>query len=331
MSAGTGVDTDLLDLFDQVLAVAGPPSAGRIELDRDLWDALDAAGLTRLAGPDAATWLEASALLTAAARRSARVPLAEHELGSWLLERAHIDVPAGIVVPVVLEDGVARAVPWAAASDHLAVLVRRGDGWRAAAAPTAAGVITPGEDLAGSPRDTVELELDDDATVAVDSKLARELGLRLALARSAQITGALEAAVASSVEHATSREQFGRPIARFQAVQNLIADAASEAALAAATTARAVQSLCAGEGLDELELRVAVARSVTGHATSTVVRHAHQVHGAMGTTREHPLHLATDAALAWRSDSSSVESWDRRVAELLRSGSGSLWRDGVRP
>ena len=43
------------------------------------------------------------------------------------------------------------------------------------------------------------------------------------LVRSLQVCAALDAAVALAVEHTGSRVQFGRPLAKFQAVQNLVA------------------------------------------------------------------------------------------------------------
>ena len=60
---------------------------------------------------------------------------------------------------------------------------------------------------------------------------------------------------------------------------------------------------------------MAVARSCAGHAASVVVRNAHQVHGAIGTTREHRLHEFTRAALAWRSEFGSVQYWDDQVTD----------------
>ena len=57
-----------------------------------------------------------------------------------------------------------------------------------------------------------------------------------------------------------------------------------------------------------------------------VVRNAHQVHGAIGTTREHRLHEFTRAALAWRSEYGSVRHWDRMLTDMaVQSGTGGLW------
>jgi acyl-CoA dehydrogenase len=152
--------------------------------------------------------------------------------------------------------------------------------------------------------------------------------LRGALMRAVQMTGAMDAAVDLTVRHAADRKQFGRPLAAFQAVQQLTADAAAEAALARAATdaalAQAVATRFAGDGL---LFSVAAARSVCGHCGSTVVRNAHQVHGAIGTTREHVLHRVTMPILAWTNDFGSVAEWDALLERAARdAGDAGLWK-----
>ncbi len=77
---------------------------------------------------------------------------------------------------------------------------------------------------------------------------------------------------------------------------------------------------------ENLELLIAVARSCAGHAASVVVRNAHQVHGAIGTTREHRLHEFTQPALAWRSEFGSVHYWDDTLTTAaLEAGCENIW------
>ena len=151
--------------------------------------------------------------------------------------------------------------------------------------------------------------------------------LRGALMRAVQMTGAMDSAVDLTVRHAAERKQFGRPLAAFQAVQHLTADAAAEAALArAATDAALEQALATRFAGDDLLFSVAVARSVCGHSGSTVVRNAHQVHGAIGTTREHVLHRVTMPILAWANDFGSVAEWDALLDRAAReAGDAGLW------
>jgi len=137
--------------------------------------------------------------------------------------------------------------------------------------------------------------------------------------------------LAMSVQYATERVQFGRPLARFQAIQHLVADVASEVALATAAVDAAVAEMASADrDLERLELAVAIARSVAGHAASVVVRNAHQVHGAIGTTLEHRLHELTKPVLAWRTEFGSLREWDARLTAMLARPGVDPWSFGVR-
>ena len=187
--------------------------------------------------------------------------------------------------------------------------------------------LTAGANMIGEPRDTVAVDIAALEGAPISEELVSQLRLKSALVRSIQVCAALDQALALCIEHATSREQFGRPLAKFQAVQHLISDVAGEAALARSATEAA---LAAAVGADwagaHVEFLVASARSCTGHATSVVVRNAHQVLGAIGTTREHRLHEYTRAALSWRAEFGSVRYWDEQVTDMaVRAGAGGLW------
>jgi len=187
--------------------------------------------------------------------------------------------------------------------------------WREAA------VVLRGAARHGVPVPAVEEDL---LTGDLDADARR---LRGALMRAVQMTGAMDAAVDLTVRHAAERRQFGRPLAAFQAVQHLAADAAAEAALARAAADAALSQAAATQFTgDGLLFSVAVARSVCGHSGSTVVRNAHQVHGAIGTTREHILHRVTMPILAWTNDFGSVAEWDAVLEQAARdAGDAGLW------
>ncbi|TDC69725.1 acyl-CoA dehydrogenase [Actinomadura sp. GC306] len=327
------VDGDLERLFRDVFTDwrnTRPEAALRLSVDRDLWNKLDELGLTRLTSTaDApAGWIEAAALLRAAAKTAAPVPLAEHDLlAGWLLDRAGLPNSAALRTVCLLDqEGTAERVPWAAQADALVVIWGGPGAWKLADVPASAASIDPSHDLAGQPRDTVRVDVAALTGTKIDDDTLREYRLRGALARTVQITGALERTVELCIQHASERRQFGRPITRFQAVQHLIAEAASESALAVAATDAAVLEAAAPDpGLDSLEFVIATARSVTGHAASVVVRNAHQVHGAIGTTFEHQLHEFTKPALAWRSEFGSLHEWDARLTALIVGSSGPAW------
>lgn len=98
----------------------------------------------------------------------------------------------------------------------------------------------------------------------------------------AYLAGVADAAVALSVEHASSREQFGAPLAALPAVQAKLADAA----LARDGLLLAAWSLAAPEqGAADL-------LTWAGRACREVTMIAQQVHGAIGFALESDLHRA---------------------------------------
>ena len=331
------VDEAVADMMDAVFAAHReqcPPSTGRIGRDPALWQALDELGLVRLTGSEAAGgsgagWYEAAELLSAAARHGVRTPLAEHDLlACWLLEANAMPCDRAVRTVALLDDrGVADGVPWGGDAEHIVLVWRCPDHYRVLDADPAELRMTRGTNMIGEPRDRVHADVSPEAGVPVAADLIDQLRRKCALVRAIQLCAALDRILALSIDHATTRSQFGRPLARFQTVQNLISDTAAEAALARAATEAALNAAVASEWSGtNLDFLVAVARSCAGHAASTVVRNAHQVLGAMGTTREHRLHEFTRPALAWRAEYGSVAHWDDAVTRAaLGAGATGLW------
>ncbi|MCV7092139.1 acyl-CoA dehydrogenase family protein [Mycobacterium interjectum] len=336
MTTGPSVDGALVDMMGAVFAGyrENHPPAAAVRRDPDLWRQLDELGLVRLTGDEqqggsGAAWTEAAELLAAAVRHGVRIPLAEHDLlACWLLDAAGAPADGAVRTVCVLDKrGVATKVPWAASADRVVVAWRADGQYRVADVAPEMLTITPDVNLIGEPRDTVAADPAGLEGTAVSLTLITQLRLKSALVRSIQVCAALDRILQLCVDHATSRAQFGRPLAKFQAVQNLVSDIATEAALARATTEAALTAGMSSQWTGpDVGFLVAVARSCAGHATSVVVRNAHQVHGAIGTTREHRLHEFTRAALAWRSEFGSVQYWDEQVTDAaLYASAGGLW------
>jgi acyl-CoA dehydrogenase len=330
------VDPALADMMDAVFAEyrQSHSPAADVGQNKDFWHRLDELGLVRLTGAEqsggsGAGWNEAAELLAAAVRHGVRMPLAENDLlACWLLEAAGIPVDGATRTVCLLDRrGRAAAVPWASRAERIVLVWQRTGEFLVADADRRTIDITPGSNMIDEPRDTVVADLGSLPGVPVAAELVAQLQLKSALVRSIQTCAALDKALELSIDHATSRVQFGRPLSKFQAVQHLISDIAAEAALArSATDAALSAAIVSGWLAPQLEFLVAVARSCAGHAASVVVRNAHQVHGAIGTTSEHRLHQFTRAALAWRSEYGSVRYWDDRVTDMaLQAGAGRLW------
>jgi alkylation response protein AidB-like acyl-CoA dehydrogenase len=107
--------------------------------------------------------------------------------------------------------------------------------------------------------------------------------------KAAEASGAVEHVVAMTVQYAKDRVQFGRPIGSFQAIKHRLADLhiASEAVRAAARYA----ALALGDGLGDAAEAVATAGSYGPDAYAAVCGECLQLHGGIGFTWEHDIHL----------------------------------------
>jgi alkylation response protein AidB-like acyl-CoA dehydrogenase len=109
------------------------------------------------------------------------------------------------------------------------------------------------------------------------------------LLTAALLTGIAEGALAQSVEHVSSREQFGQPVGAFQAVRHRCADMAIRAEAARSLTRFA--SLSVDDGAPDLRFQVLSAVTIAREAALANASANIQNHGAMGFTAEHPAHL----------------------------------------
>jgi alkylation response protein AidB-like acyl-CoA dehydrogenase len=110
-----------------------------------------------------------------------------------------------------------------------------------------------------------------------------------ALASAAQLLGAGRGLLAASVRHAGQRIQFGRPVGAFQAVKHHLADVAIGLEFARPLLDAAAIALAAGDPCAARD--VSAAKVACTEAARRAARAALQVHGAIGYTEEHDLHL----------------------------------------
>jgi alkylation response protein AidB-like acyl-CoA dehydrogenase len=110
---------------------------------------------------------------------------------------------------------------------------------------------------------------------------------RVALA--ADVLGACERAVGMAVDYAKQRQQFGRPIGSFQAVKHLCAEMVADLEPARALVWYAAHAFDARPG--EASLMAAHAKAHLAEIGTRIVRTATEVHGGIGFTDEHDLHL----------------------------------------
>lgn len=304
-----------------------------------VWEPLHAGGFTTVGVPESAggaggSVAEACAVLEAAGAAAAPVPVAETGLlAGRLLAAAGLTLPDGPLTTgagtVTLQDGALAGglarVPWASAATRIAVLADGPDGPVVAVVDPAAATISPGHNLAGEPRATVDLDGVVPETIAPATADAREqLANRGALARAAQIAGAARRVLEITVTYTGERVQFGRPVSRFPAVADHLVRIAEQAEMAA----MASRSTAVGAGPDgePAALDVAAAAAVASEAAGLVAAAAHQATGAMGVTREFSLGVLTRRLWSWRDEWGGERAWSTRLGHTLAAGGPEeLW------
>jgi acyl-CoA dehydrogenase len=338
---------DLRPLTETAESILGSgPSADGV-WDEAAWAALEESGLTTIDVPESlggggGTLREAAEVVRVAGARAVRVPVAEAALvGGWLLAAAELAVPSGPLTAALSASDVAvdasgvlsgtvRRVPYARVCSSVVLLASGPSGPVVVVVDPSTAAVTEGSNLAGEPRD--DLALDGVTAVAsapVSADVAAELPLRAALSRIVLAAGAGQTALDLVLRHVAEREQFGRAIAKFQAVQQLVAELAGEVAtvtLGAESALLAVASDDAGYAATS----VAAARVVSADASTRIAAIAHQLVAGIGVTREHALHRSTTRLWAWRDEGGSEGFWaDRLAARAVDPAEPPLWQQVV--
>ncbi len=335
-------------LYQQHATKDALTAADRGEWAAPLWLALEEAGLPLALVPEDAGGVglgaaDAAHLIRRAAYYAAPLPLAETMLANRLWSDAGGGVSEGPITlaPTNARDaltlehsggaatlgGVAHAVPWGTQA-RLLVLVRTGQG-EARLGLLPAGLIQPNRsrrNIAYEPRDDLRFD-----AVAVDADALRPApdylqgnGLMAfgAAIRTQQMIGGMERCLDYALGYANERVQFGRPLAKFQAIQHMLAVAAGHFAAASA----AADALLDSERLGDDEFSVAIAKARVGEAAGHVAAICHQVHGAMGFTQEHPLHFSTRRLWAWRDEWGAETYWQEQIGRIVcAQGGEGFW------
>lgn len=316
-----------------------------------LWRAVSETGVPLAALPESAggadaEWSDLFAVLRVAGRFAAPIPLAETMLAAWVASAAGLEVSElpMTVGPVRTGDrltlkrdgngwqlsGRASRLPWAAQAGRIVLLTDGPDGEMAVSIDGTSGAdLTPGRNMAGEPRDTLNftgLRVAGDAAARPTHGIDRAAVYRRgALARAVMMAGALERALDTAVTYAGERKQFGRPIAKFQAVQQQLAVMAGQVAAAGAAADAGIEALACGDPTME-EFLIAIAKTRVGDAATLASEIAHQVHGAIGFTKEYSLQLSTRRLWSWRDEFGGDTEWATRVgAFICARGADALW------
>jgi acyl-CoA dehydrogenase len=298
-----------------------------------LWQAVEEAGYLDVLADGPGNIVEATTILRAAGHHAAPIPVAETMLARLLCGAVRLPAPNGAltIAPVEPDErlvigggavsGRAGHVPWGLASEAI-VIVGEHD---LAVVSTGEMSWDAGDNLAYESRDHMSAAGARGDIRALPDGIDAALVLRLgALLRAAQMAGAMEAALAITTQYANERVQFGRPIGKFQAIQQQMAVLAEQAASSLVAVENAARAVA--EGRPSAEFACAAAKIRAGEAAGKVAEIAHQVHGAIGFTKEYRLHPLTRRLWSWRDECGNEAYWARELGRrIAASGGDGLW------
>ncbi|WP_406814704.1 acyl-CoA dehydrogenase family protein [Mycobacterium sp. M23085] len=166
------------------------------------------------------------------------------------------------------------------------------------------GVVVPGSAAVGAADETAAL-------VDRQSQIAQVL-------QCAEVVGALQTVFDLTVQWALDRHTFGRPLASYQALKHKFADMKLWLEACRATTSAAVAEVAART--PEANLSASIAKSYVGEMAGQIVQACVQMHGGIGVTWEHDLHLYLRRITLYRGMFGTPEEHNLRVYEFEKAG-----------
>ena len=298
----------------------------------NLWQNLEDTGLTLAAisaeqGGSGGEDVDSLLVIRECAKFAAPIPVAETFIAAKLLEEAGQMVPTGPIAIAsqgislrdvngsVVASGEAAYVGYGQHANHWLLIDDDAICLVASSRLTSENYTN----LAGEPVSRCQLEGEIAGATLLPLSGARIRLLQLgAMVRVNQMAGAMASMLDMSVTYAMERSQFGRPIAKFQAIQQQLAILAGEVA----ACQRAADALLD----DPTAFDIGVAKARVGEAVQQVTDIAHQVHGAIGYTREHGLNHRSRRLWLWRDSFGQESYWQHELGlALLESGADGLW------
>lgn len=271
------------------------------------------------------------ALYTVLGRYAAPVPFIEHTLANYLLTFVQGQVSEPLTTYSVHQQAqltgntvtaTLQHVPWARYAERLVLVASQNEQQQLVVVDLADADIQAGTNVAAEPRDRVTLtNAPVVQAIALSDAQYKALTQLVTAAALSKASGAIDKAFELTVRFSKEREQFGRPIHRFQLVQQHLAMMAGEQALMTTAVANVLASL----QNEQQSHAIAYARVRLDDAIKVIATSAHQVHAAIGMTHEHSLHHYTRRLWAWRDEDFTMRYWKQSlVADMLASNT-SLW------
>jgi alkylation response protein AidB-like acyl-CoA dehydrogenase len=221
-------------------------------------------------------------------------------------------------------DGVKDRVEAGAQSNLLLVVAQTDDGVGQFLVPTDA----PGVHI--EPQQSIDLvkqyarvhfdgvAIDHGAAVGAAAELVDRQAQIAQVLQCAEVVGILQTVFDFTVAWALDRHTFGRPLASYQALKHRFADMKMWLEACRATTAAAVAAISARS--PDAGLSASIAKSYVGEMATDIIQGCVQMHGGIGVTWEHDLHVFLRRAALYRSMFGTPEEHNLRVYRLQEAG-----------
>ncbi|MDT5083416.1 MAG: hypothetical protein QOJ61_459 [Mycobacterium sp.] len=221
-------------------------------------------------------------------------------------------------------DGVKDRVEAGAQSNLLLVVAQTDDGVGQFLVPTDA----PGVHI--EPQQSIDLvkqyarvhfdgvAIDHGAAVGAAAELVDRQAQIAQVLQCAEVVGILQTVFDFTVAWALDRHTFGRPLASYQALKHRFADMKMWLEASRATTAAAVAAISARS--PDAGLSASIAKSYVGEMATDIIQGCVQMHGGIGVTWEHDLHVFLRRAALYRSMFGTPEEHNLRVYRLQEAG-----------
>ncbi|MFJ8262188.1 acyl-CoA dehydrogenase family protein [Rummeliibacillus sp. NPDC094406] len=264
------------------------------------------------------------------------IPFVEYTFANYLLELVKLPITERKVTYTVNTNeklvftgdqtvrGTLTNVPWARHADELVAIAKAEEGDYLVKVAIEDTFLEQNINLSCEPRDTIILEnvkVLHKSVVALTSEQLQTIMHVETAAKVALMAGTIEKINDLTVQYTKEREQFGRPIHRFQLVQEHLALLAGETVIIRSAVDNMIAALVENRHQNE----VILTRIRIDEATKTVSTSAHQVHGAIGVTHEHNLHQYTRRLWSYRDEGVTQSEWSEILANELLQSDESLW------
>lgn len=295
------VVTAFADFFQKEVPMTRVRNAAlKMGFDRVLWEAFVALGGDRVAtGEGGGTVLDAVLIGVEAGRRLAPIPYPDVVAAIRLADAAGIDLD-DVVVPVVVDDRVpdTHGTLTAAGAAADGVILLTDDRAHLIPLERADNRRTPQPNLGALPMACVRVRPDEAiSSTRLSPRFADVWRDDLRLLRAALLVGAGEQALEITLEHLRVREQFGKKIGSFQAIQHRLASCATGLRAARLLVLRGASYTSTEQ---DRAYHVAVALVCAGDAAELTAREGMQFFGGYGYSIEYDIHLYLRTIKAWR-------------------------------